>query len=96
MNKSNSSAQFLLSRSVFASTISCCVLLLLLLTADRQLGAAELKEARVTQVVQDVKLLPRQAAPRPARISDEVRNGTAVRTGVDSREIGRASCRERV
>jgi FecR protein len=47
--------------------------------------AAELKEARVTQVVKDVKLLPTGAAARPAAVSDEVRNGTAVRTGVDSR-----------
>src|SRR5438874_10513248 len=47
--------------------------------------AAELKEARVTQVVKDVKLLPSGAAARPAAVSDEVRNGTAVRTGVDSR-----------
>ena len=28
--------------------------------------AEELKEARVTQVVKDVKLLPEQASPRPA------------------------------
>src|SRR5438477_8100531 len=47
--------------------------------------AAELKEARVTQVVKDVKLLPTGAAARPAAVSDEVRDGTAVRTGVDSR-----------
>src|SRR6266700_3054824 len=47
--------------------------------------AAQLKEARVTQVVKDVKLLPTGAAARPAAISDEMRNGTAVRTGVDSR-----------
>jgi hypothetical protein len=44
-----------------------------------------LKEARVTQVVNDVKLLPGQAAPRPAVVSDPVRAGTAVRTGTQSR-----------
>ncbi len=48
-------------------------------------SAAELKEARVTQVVKDVKLLPQTAAPRPAAVNDAVRNGTAVRTGVESR-----------
>jgi hypothetical protein len=48
-------------------------------------GAAQLKEARVTQVVNDVKLLLEQAAPRPATISDLVRHGTAVRTGSQSR-----------
>src|SRR2546423_15571068 len=47
--------------------------------------AAQLKEARVSQVIRDVKLLPGQAAPRPAKISDQVRDGTAVRTGVESR-----------
>jgi len=47
--------------------------------------AAQLKEARVTQVVKDVKLLRTQAAPRPAAVSDEIGDGTAVRPGVDSR-----------
>ena len=45
----------------------------------------QLKEAKVTQVVQDVKLLPHQAAPRPAAVNDPVREGTAVRTGTQSR-----------
>src|SRR5437870_2991499 len=49
------------------------------------LPAAELKQARVTAVVKDVKLLPTGAAARPAAVSDDVRDGTAVRTGVDSR-----------
>ena len=44
-----------------------------------------MQEARVTQVVNDVKLLLEQAAPRPAAISDLVRHGTAVRTGTQSR-----------
>ena len=49
------------------------------------LHGARLKEARVSQVIKDVKLLPGQAAPRPASVSDEVRDGTAVRTGSESR-----------
>jgi hypothetical protein len=48
-------------------------------------NAEELKEAQVTQVIQDVKLLPSNAAPRPAAVSDNVRHGTAVQTGVQSR-----------
>ncbi|HEY2714041.1 MAG TPA: FecR domain-containing protein [Chthoniobacterales bacterium] len=60
-------------------------LLLLLSLAANSTEATRLKEARVTQVVKDVKLLPGQAAPRPAQVSDEVRDGTAVRTGVESR-----------
>src|SRR5947209_4644024 len=50
-----------------------------------QLTAEELKEAKVTQVVQDVKLLPSNASPRPATINDNVRHGTAVQTGTQSR-----------
>src|SRR4051812_46027042 len=48
-------------------------------------GGSVMKEARVTQVVKDVKILPPQAAPRPATVSDTVRGDTAVRTGVESR-----------
>jgi len=48
-------------------------------------NAAQLEEARVTQVVNDVKLLLEQAAPRPAAVSDLVRRGTAVRAGTQSR-----------
>jgi FecR protein len=48
-------------------------------------NAEELKEAQVTQVIQDVKLLPSNASPRPAAVKDNVRQGTAVQTGVQSR-----------
>jgi acrosin len=60
-------------------------LFLLVLPLAFTTNAAQLKEARVSQVIKDVKLLPAQAAPRPAAVSDPVRNGTAVRTGVESR-----------
>ena len=42
-------------------------------------------EARVTQAIRNVQLLAPNAAPRPASINDNVRPGTAVRTGSDSR-----------
>ncbi|HEX4667918.1 MAG TPA: FecR family protein [Chthoniobacterales bacterium] len=64
--------------------LAICALLLCVLPLALAPGA-ELKQARVTQVVRDVKLLPGQAAPRPATISDQVRQGTAVRTGEESR-----------
>ena len=51
----------------------------------KELSAEELKEAKVTQVVQDVKLLPSNASARPAAVNDNVRQGTAVETGVQSR-----------
>jgi hypothetical protein len=47
--------------------------------------AAEGKHARVTEVIRDVRLLSGQAAGRPAVVNDAVREGTAVRTGTDSR-----------
>src|SRR6266705_3140425 len=50
-----------------------------------QVSAEELKEAKVTQVIQDVKVLPSNAAPRPAAVNDNVRPGTAVQTGTQSR-----------
>src|SRR6266536_928477 len=62
-----------------ASAFTC------LIAVAPSVGAAQLKEARVTQVVNDVKLLLQQAAPRPAVVSDLVRHGTAVRTGTQSR-----------
>jgi FecR-like protein len=47
--------------------------------------AVQLKEARVTQIVKDVKLMGAQGGQRSAAVSDDVREGTAVRTGSDSR-----------
>ena len=52
---------------------------------QRSAHAAPLKSAHVTQVIKDVKLLPNQAAPKPAVVNDSVPEGAAVRTGVESR-----------
>ena len=49
------------------------------------LTAALRKEARVSQVVRDVNLLAPHAAARPAHLNDNVTDGSAVHTGVDSR-----------
>lgn len=51
----------------------------------RVVSADQLKDAQVTQIIQDVRLLPANASPRPAVMRDNVREGTAVRTGVQSR-----------
>ena len=48
-------------------------------------GAVQLKEARVTQIIKDVKLIGAQGGQRSAAVSDAVREGNAVRTGTDSR-----------
>jgi len=46
--------------------------------------AAGTKEARVSQVVHNVQVLAPNAAPRAASVNDNIRPGTAVRTGSDS------------
>jgi hypothetical protein len=52
---------------------------------SNEVSADELKEAKVTQVIQEVRVLPSNASPRPAAVNDDVRQGTAVQTGVQSR-----------
>ena len=64
---------------------SWSLLLALLIIPLLNIDASGLKEARISQVIRDVKILPKEAPPHPAKISDEVRDGSAVRTGVESR-----------
>ena len=47
--------------------------------------ATDLDQARVTQVVQDVKVLPSSGAARAAAVNETVHKGSAVQTGVKSR-----------
>ena len=54
-------------------------------TLPNEVSADDIKEAKVTQVIQDVRVLPSNASPRPAAVNDDVRQGTAVQTGVQSR-----------
>ena len=51
----------------------------------KNVSADELKEAKVTQVVQDVKVVPSGAAARPVVVNETVRQGNAVQTGTQSR-----------
>src|SRR2546423_10341395 len=62
-----------------------CLIGAIALIAARSTIAAELTQARVTQIVNDVKLLPSGAAAMPAAINDNVADGSAVQTGMDSR-----------
>jgi hypothetical protein len=48
-------------------------------------SAEDLAEAKVTQVVQDVKVVPSGAAARPVAVNETVRKGNAVQTGSQSR-----------
>src|SRR5436190_21859882 len=50
-----------------------------------QLNAAASKDARVTQIIRDVKLLPSEADARAAALNDRVAEDTGVRTGEQSR-----------
>src|SRR5437762_11207566 len=50
-----------------------------------QATAADLQEAKVTQVVQDVKVVPAGAAARTVTVNETVPHGNAVQTGTQSR-----------
>ncbi len=47
-----------------------------------EVSADELKQAKVTQVIQDVRVVPSNASARPAAVNEDVHQGTAVQTGV--------------
>src|SRR5256885_7725388 len=73
-------------KSLFNGSLPRAGLLLLFSSgAILPLAAAERKEARVTQVVRNVSLLAPHVAARPARLNDDVADGSAVHTGADSR-----------
>jgi FecR protein len=64
--------------------VSFCVCLFSLGTGP--IGtAAQIQQAHVSQVIQDVRLLEAQGAPRPATVNATVTQGMGVRTGVESR-----------
>src|SRR5215210_3702380 len=48
-------------------------------------AAETLKEARVNQIVKDVKVIEPDRVPRQAKLQDPVRGQTAVKTGIQSR-----------
>ena len=62
-----------------------CLIAALASGLPNKVNADELKEAKVTQVIQDVRVLPSNASARPAAVNDDVRRGTAVQTGLQSR-----------
>jgi hypothetical protein len=68
---------------VVAISASCAVLWFVLPGGSGV--AAEKSDARVTQIVHDVRVLPSKASARPASLNETVIQGTGVRTGSDSR-----------
>src|SRR5438094_2776372 len=75
----------LLAKTFNSKPITVCGVLLILFTQTRWANADTLKEARVSQVIQDVRLLEAHAAPHAAAVNDKVIQGSAVRTGMESR-----------
>ena len=53
--------------------------------AERLVAADQLQQARVSQVIQDVRVLETHGGPRAAAVNDKVTQGMGVRTGVESR-----------
>jgi mannose-6-phosphate isomerase-like protein (cupin superfamily) len=68
--------------SDFAQTV---VAVIVTLSLAELTIAAEKKDARVTQVIRDVRLLTSRAAARTIAVNESVHEGTAVKTGSDSR-----------
>ena len=66
---------------ILAGSLTCAAFILPYPTAI----AAGSKEARVTQIIREVKLLPADAAAREAALNDKVSEDTGVRTGGESR-----------
>src|SRR5438445_11704740 len=61
------------------------IVLFWLVGAAPFVSAAQLDQAQVSQVIQDVRLLEAHGAPRPAVVNAKVTQGMGVGTGVESR-----------
>src|SRR5438874_3802907 len=66
----------------FIAAASAVILTIAIATSAR---GVQLQAGRVTQVVNDVKVVLEKAAPRPVALSDLIRHGTPVSTGTQSR-----------
>jgi hypothetical protein len=71
------------SMNIARQSLGIRTAILLAVTISPALAARN--EAHVTRIIRDVKLLPSQAAPKPAVLNDAVNDNTAVRTGDSSR-----------
>jgi hypothetical protein len=74
-----------MKRSFVQSFWGGLIVLFFVVGAAPLVAAAQLEEAQVSQVIQDVRLLEAHGAPRPAVVNAKVRQGMGVRTGVESR-----------
>lgn len=69
--------------NITRQSLGICIATVLAFAASPAFAAKN--EARVTRIIREVKLLPSQAAPKPAALNDTVNDNTAVRTGDASR-----------
>jgi hypothetical protein len=72
-------------QTVFERIFGGALALLFFVGATSTTMEAQTKQARVSQVIQDVRLLEPRGAPRPAVVNDKVTEEMGVRTGVQSR-----------
>jgi len=70
------------SLKILASVLSAVVFIAAVAMA---VSETREKEARVTRIIRDVNILPSESDARPAVIDDKVQEGSAVRTGDESR-----------
>jgi FecR-like protein len=75
----------LMNKNYHTPLVGILGVLLVTIAISQLTIAAQKKEARVTQVIKDVRLLASGTSPRPASVNDAISSGMAVRTGVDSR-----------
>ena len=61
------------------------IVLFCVVGAPSFVAADQLQQARVSQVIQDVRVLETHGAPRAAAVNDKVTQGMGVRTGAESR-----------
>jgi hypothetical protein len=73
------------TRTPHSNLVVAVILLAAVFAIGRFVFAANQKQARVTEVVREVNVLGAQAAARPAVVNETVHEGSAVRTGNQSR-----------
>ncbi len=72
-------------RTISEQIFSRALVILLFIGAVSPAMAVEQKQAHVSQVIQDVRLLEPHGVPRPAAVNDKITEEMGVRTGVQSR-----------
>ena len=72
-------------QTIFEQIFSGALVILFIVGAVPTTIAVEQKQARVSQVIQDVRLLEPHGAPRPAAVNDKITEEMGVHTGVQSR-----------